>query len=121
MDPWLTDSNWHFEAEITIYPLGPTTRSHHPLNGIRWAFAYADDEMPDGATQSNVWPEFIDEAGETIPDDVPLHGTLKARMHIMFPNMVPEHLSRVYVGMRFYCKEASRRVAAGVITAIRTP
>ena len=38
----------NFEADISIYPLGPNTRQTSPFNGIRWAFAYADDLKNDG-------------------------------------------------------------------------
>jgi len=111
----------NFEAEITIYPLGPETRTSHPLNGIRWAFAYADDLKNDGALIqiSDVWPEFIDDGGETIARDVPLMGTLRARMHIVFPKMVKVHLKRLKVGTKFYCMEGARKCAEGIVTALR--
>jgi hypothetical protein len=30
-----------------------------------------------------VWPEFVDESGDTIPPDQPLTGVLKARFYVI--------------------------------------
>jgi hypothetical protein len=121
MDAWIERTPAHFEAEITILPLGEKTRTTPPRNGIRWGFCYADDKLPDGVehdSHSDVFPEFVNDAGETIPDTQPLSGTLKARMHIIFPNMVPIHLNRVRVGTRFYCMEGLRKMASGIVTGV---
>jgi hypothetical protein len=120
MDVWIERTRAHFEAEITIFPLGEKTRTTPPRNGIRWGFCYASDELADGVEleHSDVFPEFVDGNGETIPHTQPLSGTLKARMHIIFPNMVPIHLGRVRLGTRFFCMEGARKVASGVVTAV---
>lgn len=75
----------HFQARITVYPLGPGTRKTHPFNGIRWAFAYADDINSDGLPNSvsDVWPEFIDDAGGAIPDEIPIQGDA-CRKHVYY-------------------------------------
>jgi len=114
----------HFDADIEIYPLEKSGRKHHPLNGIRWAFAYADDFAEDvnsgvPVRVSDVWPEFIDEQGKSIPGNVPLVGRLKARMHIMFPKMVPVHMKRLKIGTKFFCVDGGRANAEGVVTAIK--
>jgi len=107
-----------FEAEITIHPLGPTTRNTHPYNGIRWSFAYADDWDNGSHAISDVWPEFIDEIGNSISDDIPLSGKLKARMYIISREMILVHLNRIEIGTKFYCTEGSRSCATGTVTAI---
>ncbi|NOX95954.1 MAG: hypothetical protein GXP04_12920 [Alphaproteobacteria bacterium] len=117
------NSDGHFDAEIDIYPIEKTGRKSHPLNGIRWAFAYAEDfakNTKNGTpTQiSDVWPEFLDESGQTIPTDVPLMGMLKARMHIVSPEMVSVHMTRLKVGTKFYCLDGIRPRAQGVVTAL---
>ncbi|MFO1018200.1 MAG: hypothetical protein U1E03_11420 [Hyphomonadaceae bacterium] len=121
MDAWIERTPAHFEAEITIFPLGETTRKTPPLNGIRWGFCYANDKLPDGVeheSHSDVFPEFVRDTGETIPDTEPLSGTLKARMHIIFPKMVSVHLNRLRVGTQFFCMEGARKVASGIVTAV---
>jgi hypothetical protein len=109
-----------FLAEITIFPLGPDTRQANAFNGIRWAFSYANDDDANGREPetSDVWPEFLDQAGNALPSDVPLQGTIPARMHIVFPNMVGVHFNRLRVGTRFFCMEGSRKVASGIVTSL---
>jgi len=98
------------------------TRTRHPFNGIRWAFAYAEDFKDDGSVVavSDVWPEFIESNGNAIAEDIPLSGILNARMHIVFPEMMPTHMKRIKVGTRFYCMEGDRKCAEGVVTTIRS-
>lgn len=108
----------HFEAEITILPLGPNTRNTHPFNGIRWAFSYTDDWDSGNLTVSDVWPEFIDENKNSIPCDIPLSGILNARMYIVCLEMVPIHMKRLLVGTKFYCTEGTRVCATGIVTKL---
>ncbi len=115
------DNHEHnFEAEITIYPLGPQTRLSHPHNGIRWAFAYLDEFELNGSPLqiSDIWPEFVDQSGNTIAGDTPLMGKLNARMHIVSEEMVDWHMQRIKVGTKFYCMEGNRKCAGGIVTAI---
>lgn len=108
-----------FEADITILPQGPTTRRSHPFNGIRWDLCYPENFDARGLASiiSMVWPEFVDASGKTIPTDVPLQGHLRARMHIVSPEMVEKHRQRLKVGSKFYCTEGARIVAGGVVTS----
>lgn len=110
----------HFTARINIYPLGPDTRKTHPFNGIRWAFAYADDLNADGlpSSVSDVWPEFVDDCGEPFADEIPMQGELTANMHIIVAAMVPFHMARLEMGTKFYCMEGKRKCAEGIVTAI---
>jgi len=114
------DHRHNFEADITILPLGPDTRSRHPFNGIRWDFCYAEDLDEGGRARevSMVWPEFVDELGVSIAADVPLHGRLRALMHVVVPEMVERHLQRLRIGTQFVCTEGSRPVARGVVTSL---
>jgi hypothetical protein len=58
---------------------------HRPLfNGIRWDLRYFHQEG-DGAWM--VWPEFIDEVGDMIPEDVPIIGFVRARFYIISDQM----------------------------------
>ena len=122
MTKYYENKNHHFEARIEFYPLGPETRKAHPFNGIRWAFAYAEDCGSDGlpSTVSDVWPNFMNENNVSIADDVPLFGELNAKMHIIAANMVEVHMKRIKVGTVFYCMEGKRKCAQGVVTAVTT-
>ena len=120
MTKYYENNDHHFEAQIKVYPLGPQTRKTPPFNGIRWAFAYAEDFGSDSlpTTVSDVWPNFLDENDMSIADDIPLFGELKARMHIIFANMIPIHMKRIKIGTVFYCMEGKRKCAQGVVTAV---
>lgn len=114
----------HFKAVIEIYPCGPRAdqRTKPPFNGIRWGFVYAEDIENLGlekAPHSDVWPEFLDQSGDSIKTDVPFMGTYDAKMHIVFSHMVPKHLSRLKVGTKFYCMEGLKRMAVGKVTHLK--
>lgn len=116
-------SDGHFRAKIEIYPCGPTTRNRPAHNGIRWAFAYADDIEQLGdekAPRSDVWPDFLDETGKSLSREIHLIGDYDAIMHIVASHMVDVHLQRVEVGTEFYCMEGTRRVAKGRVTQLST-
>ena len=111
----------NFEAEIEIFPLGDTTRSTHPFNGIRWDLRYAEDDDRPGDEKFQiymVWPEFLDDDGNSIPHGVPLIGTYRALMHIVVEEMIDVHRQRVTVGTEFFCTEGRRKVAKGVVTSL---
>lgn len=91
------------------------------MNGIRWAFVYAEDVERLGAVlapQSDVWPEFLNEAGASLPITVPLIGDFNAVMHIVFDNMVEVHFQRLALGTKFFCMEGSRKAAEGFVTSL---
>jgi hypothetical protein len=114
-------SDGHFRAQITVYACGPDTRSSPAFNGIRWGLAYADDVEKLGtrnAPQSDVWPEFFDEAGNSLGNAIPLIGEFSAVMHIVFDNMVAVHFQRLTKGTKFFCMEGSRKVAEGFVTSL---
>ncbi len=98
----------NFEAEIEIFPLSDSTRSTHPFNGIHWDLRYAaDDDLPgDQKFQIYmVWPEFLDDEGNSIPHGVPLEGTYRALMHIVVEEMIDVHRQRMTVGTEFIVRK----------------
>lgn len=111
-------SEGHFRAFIEVYPCGPDTRKRPAFNGIRWSFVYAEDleQLGKSAPHSDVWPEFLDEAGNSLMNDAPLIGEYNAIMHIVFENMVDVHFKRLREGTEFFCMEGARKVAKGHVT-----
>ena len=108
-----------FEAVIRIYSTAEGGRQAPVFNGIRWDFAYAEQQPP--GTLYMIWPEFLDDASDSRPGDVPLAVgvELPARMMILVDEMREEvHRSRIAPGVRFYCHEGPRRVAEGVVTRV---
>jgi len=103
-----------FEASITIFTEDEGGRTMPPRNGIRWDFVYAENNPPNQAYM--IWPEFIDENNDAISENVLLHGTLNARMHIVNQEMKNKvHFPRIKPGTEFFCVEGPQKVAKGVV------
>lgn len=102
-----------------MYGPGKGGRSSPAFNGIRWDFAYADEQPPN--TLYMIWPDFFSPEGRSLPGDFPLpvEVELPARMLVLADEMRAEvHRARIGPGVRFYCHEGNRRVAEGVVTRI---
>ena len=106
-----------FEAEIGILSEEEGGRSIPAFNGIRWDFAYGDLLPTDD--QYMIWPDFMSGSGDSLESDIPLSGTLRARMHIVNRDArVTVHRPRIEVGVGFFCMEGARQVARGVVTKV---
>jgi translation elongation factor EF-Tu-like GTPase len=105
-----------FEAKITILSTEQGGRNTPPHNFIRWDFGYAEDVPLDEIYM--IHPVFLDKDGLPYAKDIPLEGTLAARMHIVVREMVNYHKSRLSVGTKFNCHEGSRVVATGMVTEV---
>lgn len=112
----LYDHPGAFEAEITIFTEQEGGRKTPPKNGIRWDLTYAENN-PEGR-MFMIWPEFIDENGDSIDTGVPLTGKLKARIHIVVKEMMEFHSGRISVGTKFFSMEGPKKVAKGVVTKV---
>ncbi len=109
-----------FEASIRIYREDEGGRVTPPYNGVRWDFAYEGDNIYKTGIYM-IWPDFIDEHGDSLPSDAPLpiDQELSARMIIAVDKMREElHRSRISEGVRFFCHEGPRCVAEGVVTKV---
>ena len=108
-----------FEAIVRIYAHSEGGRASAPFNGIRWDFAYAEDQPP--GTLFMIWPDFHDEAGDSLPTDqaLPIGVELRARMTIVSTELRAElHRERIQEGVRFYCHEGPKRVAEGQVLRV---
>ena len=105
-------------AEVTILTEAEGGRKGPAFNGIRWDLGYAEDAPSDSMYM--IWPDFVDETGNSIPTDAPLPigVLLRARFLIVNPKLRHIHQARIAVGTRFYCQEGSRRVAIGRVTKL---
>jgi hypothetical protein len=107
-----------FEAEITILPLGPTTRSSPAYNGVRWNFAFPEEMSAEVSTQAFIWPVFLDPDGKPLASDIPLEGTLKAHMHMVTIDWNHDYARRIRAGCAFVLMEGPWTVATGVVTTV---
>lgn len=109
----------HFEAMIRIFRPAEGGYTRPPFNGIRWGFAYAENQ-PAGKL-CVICPDFCDEQGGSLPTDRPLPiGIEKPARVVLFLDEMREklHRSRIRAGVRFYCYEGDKRVAQGRITKV---
>lgn len=115
-----------FEATIRIFRPDEGGHKTAPFNGIRWDFAYDDEhsnlhENLPTLQLYMIWPEFFDDEGHSLPKDHPLlvDVPLRAKLIILDPKYrTLVHRKRIAPGVRFFCHEASGRVAQGVVTKI---
>ena len=115
----LTGIRDDFEAVIRIYSTEEGGRVSAACNGIRWDFSYAED--PVGSEIYMIFPDFLDERGESLPNDKPLPVgvELNAKMTVGIDSMRAKvHRSCIREGQRFYCREGAKRVAEGIVTRI---
>ena len=109
----------HFMASIKIKPHGPEPdrRSKPAWNGMRWGFKYAEDveKFGEQAGVYDVFPEFLDENGNSIKNDVPCTGKLNAVMHALSPEL---HFPRIKIGTKFYHYDGRFIVAVGIVTKL---
>jgi translation elongation factor EF-Tu-like GTPase len=109
-----------FETTIRIFSTDEGGRISPPFNGIRWDFAYAEDDVPT-AGMFMIWPDFVDDAKNSRPTNeaLPIGVELHARMTVVVDEMRSTlHRERISVGTEFYCHEGSKRVAAGTVTKL---
>lgn len=108
-----------FEALIRIYSAKEGGRRTPTFNGIRWDFAYAENQPAD--TLYMIWPDFFTGDGTSLPTDQPLPVgvELRARMMVVVDEArATVHRGWIAPGIHFFCHEGDRRVAEGVVTRI---
>jgi hypothetical protein len=109
-----------FEAAIRIYSAIEGGRRTPAGNGIRWDFAYADEQPPKSLYM--IWPDFVGADGQSLPTDQPLPVSveLPARMLVLMDEMRAEvHRGQITSGVRFFYHEGRVRVAEGVVPESR--
>jgi translation elongation factor EF-Tu-like GTPase len=108
-----------FEAEIRIFTTAEGGRVSPPVNGVRWDFAY-EDNQPEGTLYA-IYPDFFGGNGDSMPttEPLPIGVELNARMVVLSEEMRQNvHRKRIREGVRFYCHEGLKRVAVGKVTRI---
>lgn len=109
-----------FEATIRILRPDQGGRKSVVFNGIRWDFAYANDER-EAFELFMIHPNFLDEVGNSLCSSIPLpvDVELQAGMTILIEEMWSKvHQARIKEGVKFYCCEGSKFVAEGIVTKV---
>ncbi|MFC6224476.1 hypothetical protein ACFP2F_14590 [Hymenobacter artigasi] len=79
--------------------------------GIRWDFSYENETIGKPNQVFLIWPEFISDSSEILPENeaMPKHGL--ADMFIVNPAFRAFHAQHIKVGMRGYFREGSSKIA----------
>lgn len=109
-----------FEAVIRLFSTEEGGRRTPAFNGVRWDFDYKNNSRDLGSYM--IWPEFLEETGESWPKDVPLPigVEIRALMYILDDELRESaHRERLLPGVQFWVIEGSRRVGEGwVLTKV---
>ena len=105
-----------FQVHYQIIPESEGGRSSPPFQHIRWDWLYEDDD-PEIAGISMIWPEAIDQNDLALPDGViPTEG--EALMFIVVAERRPFHANRIKKGVKGYWVEGARKVAICTVTRV---
>jgi translation elongation factor EF-Tu-like GTPase len=105
-----------FEAEVRFLTATEGGRRSPPYQGYRADIHY-DGDKDDGVWM--VWPRFIDDSGQELPDGTVIPPTSRAHFYIISGELRRTvHSERLREGVRFHICEGQRRVAACRVTKI---
>jgi hypothetical protein len=106
-----------FQVRYRFFTADEGGRISAPQQHIRWDFLYHDDDPQHDGIYA-IWPEFLDSAGNPLPEGpVPYNGL--ADMFILNPDMRAQvHRHRIAVGVRGYFVEGPKRVAECEVTKL---
>ena len=104
-----------FEGLVRILEPKEGGRTAPVFNGLRWDLRYWHQAE---ASNWQVWPEFMDDSDDAIPPDRPIAGLVRARFHVIAPELRAFHSQQARTGVGFFCVEGARVYAAGIITRI---
>lgn len=106
-----------FEAKLRFLTPEEGGRQNPVMPGYKGDFRYLDDLS---GTAWMIWPyEFIMEAGDVVPPETKVSGTICARMYIVVDQYrASEHRKRLSIGTQFQVVEGSHVVAEGIVTKI---
>jgi hypothetical protein len=105
-----------FEAEVRFLSREEGGRDAPPIQGYRPDIHY-DDDLPDQLWM--VWPRFIDDEGQELPDGTIVPRLTRARFFIVNDDLrATVHRNRLREGLRFSINEGPKRVAECRVTRV---
>ena len=105
-----------FEADVRFLTVDEGGRQSAPYQGYRADIHYDGDDA-DGVWM--VWPRFIDDSGQELPDGTVIPQVSRAHFYIVNGELRRTvHRKRLREGVCFHICEGQRRVAACLVTKI---
>ena len=106
-----------FEAEYVFLTREEGGRQAPPFQGYRCDFMYEGDPPEDGVFM--IWPRFLNDEGNELPDGAPVAVSGMAQMFIVSPKLRGElHQKRIKEGTGFFMVEGTRKVAKGKVRRV---
>ena len=77
---------------------------------IRWDFSYSDEQIGKSNQVFIIWPEFVSDSGQVLPQGEPMPKQGLADMFIVNPAFRAFHGQHIKVGVRGYFREGFRKI-----------
>ena len=99
-----------FQVSYRLFSAEEGGRKTPHFQGIRWDFSYEDETVGKLKQVFLIWPEFVSDSGEMLPEDEPMPKQGLADMFIVNPAFRTFHSQHIKVGVRGYFREGSHKI-----------
>lgn len=99
-----------FQVSYRLFSAEEGGRKTPHFQGIRWDFSYEDETIGKQKQVFLIWPEFVSDLGEMLPEDEPMPKQGLADMFIVNPAFRAFHSQHIKVGVRGYFREGFHKI-----------
>ncbi|MBJ6110214.1 hypothetical protein JAO73_14420 [Hymenobacter sp. BT523] len=99
-----------FRVSYRIYSAEEGGRKKPHFQGIRWDFAYEDEDISPPNQTFVIWPIFITPSGEMLPEGEPMPNSGLADMYILNSAFREFHSQHIKLGTRGYFREGGLNI-----------
>ena len=99
-----------FQVSYRLFSAEEGGRKTPHFQGIRWDFSYEDETVGKLRQVFLIWPEFVSDSGEMLPEDEPMPKQGLADMFIVNPAFRTFHSQHIKVGVRGYFREGPHKI-----------
>ncbi len=100
-----------FQVSYRLFSAEEGGRKTPHFQHIRWDFSYEDEKVGKPNQVFIIWPEFVSDSGQILPEGEPMPKQGLADMFIVNPAFRAFHSQHAKVGVRGYFREGSRKIA----------
>ncbi|GAB3724273.1 hypothetical protein GCM10027594_05450 [Hymenobacter agri] len=97
-----------FRVSYRLFSADEGGRKMPPMQHIRWDFSYADEHISKPSQVFIIWPEFVSDSGQVLPEGEPMPKQGLADMFIVNPAFRAFHSQHIRVGVQGYFHEGRR-------------
>ena len=107
-----------FRVSYRLFSAEEGGRKTPHFQGILWDFSYEEEQIGKPNQVFMIWPEFISDSGQVLPEDEPMPKQGLADMFIVNPAFRVFHCQHIKVGVRGYFREGFRKIAPCEVVGI---